>query len=222
MSLPSPLSPMKVLPFNAYNLKEAVDVLKSGGIVAHPADTCFGLTGDVMNPEAYKKIQAIKGREHKKPMSIMISVPEQLNIKKYVKLDDFSSFVAHKLFPSPVTLVLPKGSAIPKHYFPDTDTVGLRVPLHDQTEDMLMAFGGPLITTSANRSGTPLCFTHEEVVENFKNSKNQPDLVFKGKLTKHNQASTVIKVEKDHISVERRGPVTASQLQSILGVPVKE
>jgi len=213
---------MKVISFNPDTLKEAVDVLKNGGIVAHPADTCYGLTGDLMNPDAYKKIQRIKGRDYKKPMSIMISVPEQLNIKKYVTLNEFSAFVVNKLFPSPVTLVLPKGPAIPKHYFPDIGTVGLRVPLHDQTENLLMAFKGPLITTSANHSGTPLCFTHKEVVENFKKSKYKPDVVFEGKLTKHNKASTVIKVNKGHIRVIRKGPITASQLQSILGVPVKE
>lgn len=213
---------MKVLPFNPDTLEEAVGVLKNGGIVAHPADTCFGLTGDVMNPEAYKKIQMIKGRDYKKPMSIMISVAEQLKMSQYVTLDDFSEIIVYKLFPSPITIVLPKGPAIPKHYFPKTPTVGLRVPLHDLTQDLLRAFGGPLITTSANCSGTDICFTHEEVIENFKNSEFKPDFLFEGKLTKHNLASTVIKVEKDRISVERKGPVTASQLESILGVPVKE
>jgi len=212
---------MKTVPYNAGTLKKAVTILKEGGIIAHPADTCYGLTGDLMNPEAYRKIQDIKGRDYKKPMSIMISVVQQLQMHNFVELDEFSSFVVSKLFPGAVTIVLPKGPAIPEYYFPELATVGLRVPFHDLTQDMLSAFKGPLITTSANPSGHKLCRTHEEVVEAFKDSRYKPDLVFEGK-TRHNVASTVISVEKNCVRVLRKGPVTASQLRSILGVTVKE
>ncbi|MCK5611875.1 threonylcarbamoyl-AMP synthase [Candidatus Pacearchaeota archaeon] len=213
---------MKVLPFNSETLKEAVEILKKGGVVAHPADTCFGLTADLMNKKAVEKTQLIKGRGYKKPMSIMISVPEQLKIDNYVKLNDFGAFVTHKLFPSPVTLILPKGPMIPPHYFPDMNTVGLRVPLHDKTQDILLSFGGPLVTTSANCSGTALCFSHDEVAKNFKNSEFKPDLVFEGKLKENGKASTVLEIRKDHLHILRKGPLTASQLEAILGVSVKE
>jgi L-threonylcarbamoyladenylate synthase len=213
---------MKVLPFNPETLKEAVTVLKQGGVVAHPIDTCFGLAGDLMNPETFRKIQMIKGRNLQKPMSVMISVPEQIHIKKYVKLDAFSSFVAYKLFPGPITILLPKGPSVPGHYFPETDMIGLRVPLHDATQDLLRAFKGPLITTSANLSGGGLCFKHQAVCEAFKKQAVQPDIVFEGDVINNNQASTIIAVEKGHIRLMREGPITASQLKAILGVPVKE
>jgi L-threonylcarbamoyladenylate synthase len=213
---------MKILPFNPDTLQEAVSILKQGGVVAHPIDTCYGLAGDLMNETAFRKIQAIKGRNLQKPMSVMISVPEQLHIKKYVKLDEFSSFVTFKLFPSPITILLPKGPAIPDFYFPETPMIGLRVPLHDGTQDLLRAFGGPLITTSANPSGGGLCFKHQEVIEAFKRQPVQPDLVFEGQVINNDKASTIIAIEKDHIRIVRPGPITASQLQMILGVPVKE
>jgi len=213
---------MKILPFNPENLKEAISILKQGGVVAHPIDTCFGLAGDLMNPDTFRKIQAIKGRNLLKPMSVMISVPEQLRIKKYVTLDAFSSFVTFKLFPGAITILLPKGPSIPAHYFPDTPMIGLRVPLHDGTQDLLRAFGGPLITTSANPSGGGLCFKHQQVVEAFKKQPIQPDIVFEGDVINNNKASTIIAIEKDHIRIVRPGPITASQLKAILGVPVKE
>jgi len=213
---------MKILSLNPNTLKEVVAVLKQGGVIAHPADTCFGLAGDLMNPEALKKIQAIKGRADSKPMSVMISVPEQMKMKRYVKLDEFSSFITLKLFPGAVTIVLPKGPAIPAHYFPETDMIGLRVPLHDLTQDLLRAFGGPLITTSANRSGEPLCFTHEEVEAAFRKQSHQPDLILEGDVHNRKSASTVLTVEKDHVRILRPGPITASQLEIILGVPVKQ
>jgi len=213
---------MKTVPFNIDTLREAVDVLKKGGVIAHPTDTCYGLAADVMNPKAVKNVQAIKGRDFNKPMSIMISVPEQLKMEHYANLNDFSKFVSHHLFPSAVTLLLPKGPAIPETYFPETSLIGLRVPMHDSTQDILRAWGGPLITTSANPSGEPLCFSHEEIEECFKEKTHQPDLVFEGKITRHDQASTVIKVEDDHIRIVRKGPITASQLEGILGIDVKE
>ncbi len=213
---------MKIVPFNPDTLQEAVTILKNGGVIAHPTDTCYGLAADMMNPHAVKKVQAIKGRDFSKPMSIMLSVPEQLKIDKYVILDEFSKFVVYKLFPSAVTLLLPKGPAIPDFYFPESSLIGIRVPMHDSTQDLLRAFGGPLITTSANSSGEPLCFSCKDIMESFKGQKEQPDLVFEGKITRNNMASTVIQADGDRIRVVRKGPITASQLESILGIEVKE
>jgi L-threonylcarbamoyladenylate synthase len=213
---------MKVVPFNQNTLKEAVLLLKNGGVIAHPADTCFGLTCDLMNPKAVEKIQAIKGRDFKKPMSVMISVAEQLNLGKYAKMNDFSSSVARKLFPGAVTLLLPKGLSIPEHFFPRENLIGLRMPMHELTQDILIAFNGPLITTSANPSGKDICFTHEEVFQYFNESEYKPDIVFEGRSNKHNLASTVIEVKRDSLKIIRKGPMTVEQLKSILGVDVEE
>lgn len=213
---------MKVAPYNPDTLKEAVEVLRNGGVIAHPADTCFGLTADLMNPDAFKKIQEIKGRDSNKPMSIMISVPEQLHMEDYVVMDDFSKYVSYKLYPSPATILFPKGPKIPDYYFPDHKFIGLRVPMHDLTQDLLRAFGGALITTSANISGCKLNFNHEDTVKCFKRKQQKPDLVFEGHLTRHDKASTVIDVEDDQVTIFRKGPITASHLESILGVPVNE
>lgn len=213
---------MKIVPFNQNSLMSAVAILRRGGVIAHPADTCFGLAGDLRNPKALEKIQAIKGRGPTKPMSIMVAVPEQLNIDRYAILDDFSCFVANKLFPSPVTLVLPKGPAIPDFYFPETDKIGLRIPLHSLTQDILSAFKRPLITTSANPSGQPICFDHQTLVKLFKDQTVQPDLVIEGKSIEHTLASTVIQIEKNHVRIVRQGPLTATHLSAILGVEVLE
>jgi len=212
---------MKVLPYNSDTLKEAVSILKKGGVVAHPADTCFGLAADLMNPIAFKKVQDIKGRDAQKPMSIMISVTQQLKISRYAVLDDFSTYIIETLFPGAVTVILPKGPEIPDYYFPENPNIGIRVPMHNMTQDMLTAFKGPLITTSANPSGKKICLSHQEVIKVFKNNEFQPDLVIEGK-TNLREASTVIKPEKDHVKIIRKGPVTASQLGAILGISVKD
>lgn len=213
---------MKVVPITPETLREAVKILKNGGVIAHPADTCFGLAADLTNETAVRRVQAIKGRSGLKPMSVMISVMEQLKIEQYAKLNDFSDMIQDKLFPSPVTLLLPKGPAIPDFYFPETDLIGLRVPMHDLTQDLLRLFGGPLITTSANCSGDDICFKSEDVRRSFENQEAQPDLILEGELKEHRLASTVIAVKEDHACIVRKGPLTASQLEAILGVRVQE
>src|SRR3989338_11663634 len=104
---------MKRLPINAESLKQAVQILRQGGIIAHPADTCFGLAGDLMNPEALKKLQAMKGRSGAKPMSIMLPAPLKDHLEDYAILDDFTRIICEKLLPGPVTILLPKGPTIP-------------------------------------------------------------------------------------------------------------
>ena len=63
---------MKCVPYTKETLKQAIQILKDGGVIAHPADTCFGLAADLKNPDALKHLQEIKGRDMGKPMSIML------------------------------------------------------------------------------------------------------------------------------------------------------
>jgi L-threonylcarbamoyladenylate synthase len=211
---------MDCLPFNKEGLKKAVAVLKKGGVISHPTDTCYGLAGDLMNPDALRKIQDIKGRKENKPMSMMIPAFMKDDIKKYAKLDEFSTFVCENLLPGPVTIVLPKGELIPKHFFPETPFVGIRMPYDIITEDILTAFGGPLITTSANISGSSPCATCKDCMETFKGKKNQPDILFKGAIKNACMPSTVIKIEDGKVRLLREGPMTKKQIEGILGMKI--
>ena len=211
---------MDCLPFNKEGLKKAVAVLKKGGVVAHPADTCYGLAGDLMNPAALKKIQDIKGRAENKPMSIMLPAFMKSDIEKYAKLDEFSVSVCESILPGPVTRVLPKGPSVPAHFFPEISSVGIRMPYDVVTEDLLTAFGGPLITTSANVSGASACATCQECMEIFKGKENQPDILFEGAIRNACIPSTVIKIEHGKVRLLREGPMTKKQLEGILRMKI--
>jgi len=208
------------IPFNKEGLKKAVAILKNGGVIAHPADTCYGLAGDLMNPKVLKKIQAIKGRTETKPMSIMLPAFMKSDIEKYAKLDEFSSSVCENILPGPVTIVLQKNNLIPAHFFPETSFVGIRIPYDIVTEGILTAFGGPLITTSANISGISPCSTCKECMEIFKDKENQPDILFEGAIRNACMPSTVIKIEDGKIRLLREGPMKKKQIEGILGVKI--
>jgi tRNA threonylcarbamoyl adenosine modification protein (Sua5/YciO/YrdC/YwlC family) len=211
---------MKIFRPDAGNISEVVAILRKGGVVAHPADTCFGLAADLMNEKALKKIQQIKGRDAKKPMSIMLPAYMKTELSKYVKLSDFAREVCDVLLPGPVTIVLPKGPNIPDYFFPEVDSIGIRIPYHLFTEDVLTQFHGPLITTSANLSNEPVCCDHDEFLTAFKGKKYQPDLLVEGKILNECMPSTVIKVEREKITILREGPLKKDQLEAILGIRI--
>ncbi len=211
---------MKTISFKLSTLELIINSLKKGKVIAHPADTCFGLTGDLLNKNVIQKIQDIKGRAKLKPMSLMLPLNQLDQIEKWAVMNKFSWKIAKKLLPGPVTLILPKGSKIPDWYFPETDLIGIRIPNHQSTQFILEAFKGPLITTSANLSGETICFKHQEVINTFKDNVCKPHLVVEGKLTTHNSASTVIKIEDDFVRILRKGPINKKDLEEILGVQV--
>ncbi len=211
---------MKIVSFDKASLKEAVQILKNGGVIAHPADTCYGLAADFLNEKAIKKIQDIKGRDNAKAMSIMLPVFLKPDIGKYVQLDDFSEMVCDELLPGPVTIVLPKSNIVPDFFFPENEYIGLRIPYDMMTEDILTKFRGPLVTTSANVSGRTPCATGKEVVKIFEKRKLKPDLVFEGAVRNACMPSTVILIKDGGIKILREGPMNKRQLEDILGVNV--
>ena len=212
---------MKIVSYDKKTLAEAVKVLKKGGVVAHPADTCYGLAGDLFSEKALKCLQAVKGRDRNKPMSVMFPSFMKLKIKDYAKLDDFSSFVVEELLPGPVTLVLPKGKKIPHYFFPDNPSIGIRIPYDEMTQELLLAFGGPLITTSANLSSKPVCCTCMDVKKAFKTAPCWPNLIFEGAVKNYCMPSTVLLIENKKVKIQRVGPMTKKQVEEILGIKVK-
>lgn len=203
---------MKSTPVTPAALKRAVQFLRQGKVIAHPADTCFGLAADPFNPVAVARVQEIKGRDGEKPMSLMLPILFLPKLAEYAVLSDFSRRVCDKLLLGPVTILLPRGPLIPKHYFPETDLVGLRMPNDGLTQMLLVSFGGPLITTSANRSGEPLTYTDEAVIEAFKNAPADPDMILAGTV-KEGPASTVLALSDGHLKIVRPGQMRSEDIE---------
>lgn len=203
------------------NIPEAVRVLKAGGIIAHPADTCYGLAADLMNPDALRQLQELKGRDASKPLSIMLPAYLKPRLSDFAALNDFSEMVGDRLLPGPVTIILPKGPKIPDYFFPDLKTVGIRIPYDRMTNDMLTKFHGPLITTSANLSSQPVCCDAKEIRKTFEHKKHRPDLLLEGDIQNHCMPSTVISLKENRISILREGPLKREQLEAILGFSIE-
>lgn len=170
---------------------EAVAVLRAGGVVMHPTETCYGFAVDVGNPVALEKLYKLKGRDAKKPVSIMVADLEMA--KKYGEFSAKALELVEKYWPGPLTIIVPSGEKF----------VGIRCPDHEFSCDLVKAFGGPLTTTSANLSGeNPL---YEAEMESFGELASEIDLVVDGGKIPFHKPSTIVKVVGENVEIIREG-----------------
>ena len=145
------------------HMEQVADLLMRDGVIAYPTDTLYGLGCLVSRKKAVDRIQAMKGRDPKKPMSILCADMEMLC--RYTRHLDTPTFrVLKQMFPGPYTAVLPCSREVPRH-LQNKQTVGLRIPDHVFCKAITQLLGEPIITTSCNTSGQPPLETSWEIEE---------------------------------------------------------
>ena len=132
--------PLTLKPTKA-GLRRATQLLRSGGVLAFPTDTVYGLGASVDDEVAQKRIYQIKGRPVGMPLILMIAAESQL--EDLVHVDSRAEAYMRKWWPGPLTLIL---------YAKGGGTLGVRIPKHPVALELLR-HSGPLMTTSANLHG---------------------------------------------------------------------
>ncbi|GIK20791.1 MAG: threonylcarbamoyl-AMP synthase [Ignavibacteriota bacterium] len=136
-------------------INKSVEVLKRGGIIIFPTDTYYGLGCDLFNHDGIEQILSIKGETDSKLFSFICS--DLKDISKYAKVSDYAYRTMKHLLPGPYTFILPAAKVIPKKFLSKRKTVGIRVPKHNVTLQIVRELGNPIISTSATtRLGDPL------------------------------------------------------------------
>jgi tRNA threonylcarbamoyl adenosine modification protein (Sua5/YciO/YrdC/YwlC family) len=145
------------------HLERIAEILQRDGVIAYPTDTLYGLGCLVSRKKAVDRIQAMKGRDPRKPMSILCADMEMLC--RYTRHLETPTFrVLKQMFPGPYTAVLPCSREVPR-YLQNKQTVGLRIPDHVFCRAITRLVGEPIITTSCNASGEPPLTTSWEIEE---------------------------------------------------------
>lgn len=126
-----------------YEWEKIMEVLRGGGVITHPTDTCYGLACDPLNKKAVDRLYALKKMPKNKPVTIMVYSLE--DAREYGVFSAKALELASRGWPGDLTLIVPKIS--------DEGTIGIRIPGDDFTLEMLKRWNGPLTTTSANLSG---------------------------------------------------------------------
>jgi L-threonylcarbamoyladenylate synthase len=136
----------------------AAKIILSGGIIAYPTETVYGIGALACDVAAVREVFRIKNRPESQPLSIAVSSMEMLRDVAYVEHEDF----IRRFLPGPVTVILRKKPVLPEVLTAGSDSVGIRYPDHRMALD-LIGRTGPIVSTSANLHGQPDPVSAEEV-----------------------------------------------------------
>ena len=133
-------------------ITRAVCILRSGGLVAFPTETVYGLGADASNEAAVRRIFEVKHRPAEHP--VIVHIPDASHLAHWAAaVPEPAARLAEAFWPGPLTLVLKRADSVLDAVTGGQDTVGLRVPYHSLALDLLHAFGGGIAAPSANRFG---------------------------------------------------------------------
>jgi L-threonylcarbamoyladenylate synthase len=192
-------------------IPDALEVLKSGGLVAFPTDTVYGLGALAFDGKAIGRIYGVKERPDEKSIPILLADPDDL-AKVSVDASPLALKLAARFWPGPMTLVVPKHPDLPDAVS-STPTVGVRVPDHTVAR-MLLHYAGPMAVTSANLSGQPSPVTAHDVLEQL---DGRIDLILDGGQTPGGIPSTVVNCLGAEPVILRQGPIMMEHILKMLG-----
>ena len=198
---------MKVLRIDPKNPDPAViaqvaDVLRCGGVIIYPTDTCYGLGADPRSLRSKQRIAKIKHRDESKKYSVISKdIPE---IEKLAIVNDEQRLILTSHLPGPFTFILLAAYL----QFLHSNTVGFRVPNYAITQQLSSSFGKPFISTSANFSGQPAIYSigniHSDFLELLETDE-LPDLVLDAGNLPLNPPSTVVDLVSKPPVIIRQG-----------------
>lgn len=159
-------------------IKRAVNVLKEGGIVAYPTEAVYGLGCDPFNPAAVHHLLKIKQRPVYK--GLILIAADWNDVASLVETVEPQKLAAAKqTWPGPYTWVFPASEIVPPWIRGQHDTVAIRITAHPIANSLCKAFGGPLVSTSANIAAEPPLKLLEEVRQQF---IEQVDFILPGRV----------------------------------------
>lgn len=192
-------------------IDKVLKVLRSGGVIAYPTDTIYGFGALIKAKGAVEKIYKIKGRDKKKPFSVLVDSIESM--KRYAIMTENCEKVAKKLLPGKYTLILPKKSSVPAYVTSGKKSVGLRVVKDPISQAIARRLGEALISTSANISGRDVPASAEQIRKQFLNRKIQPDLIIDGG-RRRGAGSTILQCDNKRIKLVRKGDGNLKSLKA--------
>jgi len=198
------------------DIEKAAGVLRTGGLVAFPTETVYGLGANAEDPAAVSRIFQVKGRPPSHPLIVHIGGAERLD--DWVEdVPATARLLAERFWPGPLTLVLRRGRRVPLEATGGLQTVAVRVPDHPVALALLAAFGGGVTAPSANRFGQVSPTTADHVRAELGDAV---DFVLDGGPCQVGVESTIVDTTGEIPSILRPGGVTREDLEAVLGCPL--
>jgi L-threonylcarbamoyladenylate synthase len=188
-------------------ITSAVDCLKSGGIIAVPTDTVYGLGADPFNAKAVQKLYTLKGRPEEKPIPLILG--SVVNVEQVAQnLPGFFFHLTERFWPGGLTIIVQSKNLLPQLTAGGT-TVGLRIPNQPLLLQILQDFGGPIAITSANLSGEPAATSPQEFSDEL---SAKIDYIVDDGQTPGPIPSTVYDISVSPPQMRREGVISAETL----------
>jgi L-threonylcarbamoyladenylate synthase len=189
-------------------LARAGQILLTGGAVAFPTETFYGLAVNALNEGAIGRLFTIKKRRSDSPVLILIPSLECLG--RYVEqVPETARIHMKKFWPGGLTLLFRAGPSISRLLTAGTGKIGIRLSSHPIATGLAKAIDAPITGTSANISGQPPCTNADEVLHSL---KDRVDLILDGGETIGGKGSTILDVTADPPRILREGTISADEL----------
>ncbi|OYU03509.1 MAG: threonylcarbamoyl-AMP synthase [Sphingomonadaceae bacterium PASS1] len=202
-----------VLPADDAAITAAMELLRSGQIVAIPTETVYGLAADASNADAVAKIYAAKGRPDFNPL--IVHVADQSAAESLAEFSPMAQQLAQAFWPGPLTLVLPlrTDADIAGAVTAGLPTIALRCPAHPVMQALLKKTGLNIAAPSANKSGGISPTRAEHVLAGLGGAV---PMILDGGPCSAGLESTIVAVRDKGWQILRPGPVTAADIERVL------
>jgi L-threonylcarbamoyladenylate synthase len=177
------------------DIKKSLVVLRSGGLILYPTDTIWGIGCDATNEQAVQRIFRIKKRDDSKSMLILLDLPGRLNA--YVTVPDVAwELIEVSTFP--LTIIYPGAKNLAKALIAEDGSAGIRITNDEFCIELIKRFGKPVVSTSANISGTPSPATFDEIGDEIISTVDYVVEWRQNDITRK-PASSIIKLEENGV-----------------------
>jgi L-threonylcarbamoyladenylate synthase len=195
-------------------LKRAVKCLLSGGLVAFPTESFYGLAVDSTNETAIKRLFFVKKRRPDIPVLILIPSVGALN--RFVKrIPSVANRLIEEFWPGALTLIFEADPDVSPLLTANTGKIGVRLSSHPIATALTKGLGLPITGTSANISGRPACRNAQEILSSFGRGV---DLILDGGETEGEISSTVLDITVHPPQILREGMIQRSRLEKFISV----
>jgi L-threonylcarbamoyladenylate synthase len=192
----------------------------AGGLAVVPTETVYGLGADAEQPAAVARVFEVKGRPATHPLIVHLGAADDL-ARWVAEVPPHAATLAETCWPGPLTLLLPRSSRVPNAVTGGRDTVGIRVPAHPATIDVLARTGGGLAAPSANRYGAVSPTTVAHVLDEL-GAVLEPatDVILDGGPSPVGVESTIVDCTVDPPQILRPGGIPTETVAELLGTSV--
>lgn len=202
---------MEKMRYNKEDLQQALQVLRSGGIIVYPTDTVWGIGCDATNVEAVKRIYALKQREDSKSMLVLldsaaklnyyVDVPEAaemlLGVQNTDRFADGAQTDLQDEATKPMTLIYPNARHLAQNLIAEDGSIGIRITSEPFSQALCAQLKRPIVSTSANISGHPSARFFHEIEQAILEGADYVCLFRREDETPH-QPSSIIKINADN------------------------